>query len=400
MRPGDATGGQQNHRREQLVKSPSVRVAVIGGGILGVSSALQLARLGARVSLVTDGELANEASGRSLAWLNSARFRSAEYHRLRLIGIDRYRTLAARHPAAPWLRFDGGLTWDADDETNKIADVFAHELGIGYDAQRLAPDEVAAVTPGVDARTIPNQGAIFNPGEGWVDLPSLIRVLLDEFSALGGDIVTRAGPAAVEVKGGQVTGVSTAGLRLEADAVLLAAGAAVPKIVAKFGYTIPDATPIALLVRSKPFNTELKAVLNTPRVAVRPTPEGAVVFDSAWAEDEVIRRADGTYEVKPSTIQQLIHEASAVLAGNPALELDSYGVGPKPVPEDGEPVLGALDGIAGFHVAFTHSGATVGLIAGELLAREIATGTMSPLLAPFRPGRFPQTAPETYAAAV
>jgi glycine/D-amino acid oxidase-like deaminating enzyme len=266
------------------VKSPSVRVVVVGGGILGVSSAVHLVRLGAQATLVTDGELANEASGRSLSWLNSARFRSAEYHRLRLIGIDRYRTLATRHPAAPWLRFDGGLTWDADDETNKIADVLAHELSIGYDAQRLAPDEVAAVTPGVDPRAVPQQGAIFNPGEGWVDLPSLMRVLLDEFSERGGDIVTRAGPASVDVKGGRVTGVSTpAGRRLEADAVLVAAGAAVPRIVAKIGYTIPDATPISLLVRSKPLKTGLRAVLNTPRVAVRPTPDGAVVFDSAWS---------------------------------------------------------------------------------------------------------------------
>jgi glycine/D-amino acid oxidase-like deaminating enzyme len=369
--------------------SSSLRVTVIGGGILGVSSAVQLARLGAQVTLVTEGELGNEASGRSLAWLNSARFHSAEYHRLRMIGIDRYRTLAARYPAAPWLRFDGGLTWDADDATNKIGEALAHEQSIGYDAQLLAPDQVAAVTPGVDPRAITRQGAIFNPGEGWVDLPSLIGVLLDEFATRGGEIIAQAGRASVEVRGGRVTGVSTtAGKRFEADAVLVAAGAAVPKIVEEVGYTIPDATPIALLVRSKPLKLALRAVLNTPRVAVRPTPDGAIVFDSAWSEEEVIRRSDGTYEVKNSTIQQLMDEASAVLAGNPKIELDSYGVGPKPVPKDGEPVLGGLDGIAGYYVAFTHSGATMGLITGELLAREIVTGEVSPLLATFRPGRF------------
>jgi glycine/D-amino acid oxidase-like deaminating enzyme len=369
--------------------SESLRVAVIGGGILGVSSAVHLARLGARVTLVTEGGFASEASGRSLAWLNSARFRSAEYHRLRMIGIDRYRTLAAKDPTAPWLRFDGGLTWDADDATNKIHEVFAHEQSIGYDAQFLAPDQVAAVTPGVDARAITRQGAIFNPGEGWVDLPSLIGVLLDEFSVLGGEIVTRAGRASVDVKGGRVTGVSTAaGKRFEADAVLVAAGAAVPKIVAEVGYHIPDATPISLLVKSKPIKVALRAVLNTPRVAVRPTPDGALVLDSAWSEEEVIKRADGTYEVSDSTVQRLLNEVSAVLEGNPKVELDSFGVGPKPVPKDGEPVLGALDGLTGYYVAFSHSGATMGLITGELLAREIVTGEPSPLLATLRPSRF------------
>ena len=369
--------------------SSSLQVAVIGGGILGVSSAVQLARLGARVTLVTESGFSNEASGRSLAWLNSARFRSPEYHKLRMIGIDRYRTLAARYPAALWLRFDGGLTWDADDSTNQIAEAFAHEQTIGYDAQLLSPEQVATVTPGVDVRAITRQGAIFNPGEGWVDLPSLIRVLLDEFATLGGEIVAQAGRATVDVKGGRAAGVSTAcGKRFEADAVLVAAGAAVPKIVADVGVTIPDATPISLLVRSKPLKTGLRAVLNTPRVAVRPTPDGAIVFDSAWSEDEVVRRSDGSYEVQEATVQKLAEEASAVLAGNPRIEIESYGVGPKPVPKDGEPVLGALEAVPGYYVAFTHSGATMGLITGELLSREIVTGEVSPLLATFRPDRF------------
>jgi glycine/D-amino acid oxidase-like deaminating enzyme len=77
-----------------------------------------------------------------------------------------------------------------------------------------------------------------------------------------------------------------------------------------------------------------------------------------------------------------------VLADNPKIEIDSYGAGPKPVPKDGEPVLGALKAVPGYYVAFTHSGATMGLITGELLAREIVTGQASPLLATFRPERF------------
>jgi glycine/D-amino acid oxidase-like deaminating enzyme len=366
-------------------------VVVVGGGIFGVSSAAHLARLGARVTLVTEGALASEASGRSLSWLNSARMRSPAYHQLRMVGIDRYRTLAARYPTAPWLRFDGGLTWDPDDSSNMIAEVYAHEQRIGYDALLLTAEQVASVTPGVDARAIAPQGAIFNPGEGWVDLPSLIGLLCDEFVSQKGVLATHAGRASVTVKGGRVTGISTmSGKSFDADAVLVAAGAAVPRIVAEVGYDLPDATPISLLVRTKPVSVALRAVLNTPRVAVRPAPAGSLVLDSAWSEGEVGRRADGGYDVKESTLRRLLGEVSAVLEGNPALELDSYGVGPKPIPKDGEPVLGALDGIEGYYVAFSHSGATLGLIAGELLAREIVTGSQSPLLQAFRSNRFGQ----------
>lgn len=365
------------------------KVIVVGGGIFGVSSAVHLARLGVQTILVNDGPLANGASGRSLAWLNSSRKRSDEYHRLRMAGIDRYRTLAAKYPNAGWLRFDGGLTWDADDAANEIAAVFRYERNIGYDAQLLSPDDIAAIAPGVDKRSVTPQGAIFNPGEGWVDLPSLIDILSQEFVQRGGTLVTDAGLVTVNVANGCATGVTLANdITLEADAVLLATGANVPGAAAETGHFIPDGTPIALLVRTQPMHLPLRAVLNTPRVAIRPTPTGALVLDSAWSEEEVIAQPGGTYTANDSTVARLLEEASKVLHGNPKLELDTYLIGPKPIPGDGEPVFGQLNDIAGYYVAFSHSGATLGLIAGELLAGEIASGQLNPLLATFRPERF------------
>jgi len=367
----------------------ALKAVVVGAGIFGVSSALHLARLGIPATLVNDGPIANGASGRSLSWLNSSRMRSEAYHRLRMIGIDRYRTLAAKYPKAPWLRFDGGLTWDADDASNEIVAAFAHERRIGYDAQHVAAEEVAAVTPGVDAQAVTQQGAIFNPGEGWVDLPSLIEILLEEFLARGGQLVTDAGRAEVRISNGRANGVTTtSGTGFDADAVLLATGAAVPQMVGEMGQPIGDATPIALLVETTPVHHSLRAVLNTPRVAIRPTPSGALALDSAWSEEEVIVRPDGSHEVKQSTLQGLLNEASKVLEGNPKLEIKRYGVGPKPIPGDGEPVFGELMAVPGCYVAFSHSGATLGLIAGELLASEIAWGEKHPLLEPFRPERF------------
>jgi glycine/D-amino acid oxidase-like deaminating enzyme len=216
--------------------------------------------------------------------------------------------------------------------------------------------------------------------------------LLGEFAALGGTLVSDGGQASVHLDDGRAKGATAGdGRYFEADAVLVAAGAAAPTIVARAGRHIPDATPIALLVRTNPVNVALRAVLNTPRVAIRPTPSGGLVLDSAWSEEEIVTRQDGTFEVKDSTVRGLLEAASAVLKGNPVLVLDSFGVGPKPIPKDGEPVFGSLGGVPGYYVAFSHSGATLGLIAGELLADEIVTGEPHPLLATFRPCRFDQT---------
>lgn len=365
------------------------KVIVIGAGIFGVSSGLHLARRGVAVTIVNDGPVANGASGRSLSWLNSSRMRSDAYHRLRMAGIDRYRTLAAKHPHADWLSFAGGLTWDGDDEKNEIEAAYRHETSLAYHAVHLEPRQVADMTPGVNAAAITRQGAIFNPGEGWVDLPKLINVMLKEFAALGGVVMTDAGVARVVVGDGRAIGVATSsGRSFQGDAILLATGPSVPKMVTEAGQHIGDATPVSLLVTTKPADVALEAVLNTPRVAVRPAPGGRLALDSAWSEEEVIRKPDGGYEIRKSTLDGLLAEASNVLEGNPRLELEAYGVGRKPIPGDGEPVFGELQAIPGYFVAFSHSGATLGLIAGEMLAFEIATGGRHPMLAPFRPERF------------
>jgi fructosyl amine oxidase (glucosone-forming) len=366
-----------------------IKVAVVGGGVIGVSTAQQLARAGADVILLTEGALTSGASGRSLSWLNSAGMWREPYHRLRMAGIDRYRTLSAQYPGVRWLRFAGGLVWYAEDQGEELRRRHDHEVAHGYDSHVLRPDRVGAHTPGVNATAIPHTGAIWNPGEGWVDLPSLVQFLIKDFVARGGKLATKAGQCTVRSKAGSITGVATkTGHLIGADAVVLAAGAAVPAMVADLGITIPDATPVSLLATSRPVHHPLRAVLNTPRVSLRPTPDGALAVDSDWANAHITRTADGSYEVPPSIIESLLAEASLVLEGTPRLEAAWCGIGPKPVPGDGESVLGRVDDVTGLYLAFTHSGATLGLIAGELLAYEITTGAPHPMLAEFNVRRF------------
>jgi len=365
------------------------RVAVVGGGVLGASTAQQLARGGADVVLVTEGELTNNASGRSLSWLNSAGVRSESYHRLRMAGIDRYRTVAAHHPVHDWLRFDGGLAWAPSDQADEVRTRHGHEVAHGYESHLLGPDGVAAQVPGVDPGAIPEAGAVWNPGEGWVDLPSLVQFLVKDFAGQGGRLVTKAGRCQVEVRGGAVSAVHAAGgERFPVDAVVLATGPAVPAMAADLGITIPDSTPISVLVTTKPLSHELTAVLNTPRVSLRPTPGGALAVDADWPSDSITRSTDGGYGVPEVVLEALLAEASRVLIGHPRLEADWSGIGPKPIPGDGNPVLGRVDDVAGLSLAFTHSGATLGLIAGELLAYEIVEGRGHPLLADFNVRRF------------
>jgi len=371
-----------------MTSSFPIKVGVVGGGVIGVSTAWQLARAGADVILLTASALTSEASGRSLSWLNSAGMWREPYHRLRMAGIDRYRTLSAQQPGLRWLRFAGGLAWYAG-LGEQLRQRHDHDVAHGYESHVLTRDQVSAHSPGVNTATIPDAGAIWNPGEGWVDLPSLVQFLIKDFLERGGQLITSAGQCTVGVNAGSITGVITGDRELvRVDAVVLATGAAAPAMLADLGITVPDATPISLLVTSRPVNHPLRAVLNTPRVSVRPTPDGALAIDSDWTSAHITRAGDGSYQVPPAIIEELLAEASRVLQGDPELKAAQYGIGPKPVPADGEPVLGRVDDVPGLYVAFTHSGATLGLIAGELLAYEIMTGASHPMLAEFNIRRF------------
>ncbi|MBP1235449.1 glycine/D-amino acid oxidase-like deaminating enzyme [Arthrobacter sp. PvP102] len=364
------------------------RVAVIGGGILGVSTAVHLLRQGASVVLLTERGLASEATGRSLSWLNSAGERSTPYHQLRLAGVDRYRTLFAADPGREWLQFDGGLMWNAAGQSDATESRHAYEKSVGYDSKLLAPEEIAAVTPGIDSRAIADN-AIFNPGEGWVSLPDLVDFLMEEFHTRGGELVLNAGKASVTVNGGRATGVATTGGKTyEAGTVLVACGAATPAVVAPLGVHIPNGSPVSMLVLTKPVDHSVRAVMNTPRAAVRPNPGNTLALDHDWYEDRITEHGDGQFSIPDDVVQELADEASKLIAGNPELKPASWKIGYKPIPGDGEPVLGELGSVPGCFVAFTHSGATLGLIAGELLAGEIMTGNKHPMLATFRAERF------------
>jgi glycine/D-amino acid oxidase-like deaminating enzyme len=224
---------------------------------------------------------------------------------------------------------------------------------------------------------------LWNPGEGWVDLPALVAHLVRQLLHRGGQVVTDAGRATVKVAAGRVRAVrTTRGDRFPADLALLATGADVPRAAAELGVRLPDATPLALLVRTAPVEVGLRVVLNTPRASLRPAPDGGLSVDADWTAGSIASTADG-YGVP----DELLAEASGLLAGHPQLSAASLGIGPKPIPADGDPVLGPLE-VDGLFVAFTHSGATLALVAGELLADQMLTGEQPALLAPFGASRF------------
>lgn len=369
------------------MNSSKKQVVVIGGGVLGVSTAAHLMKhQGLDVTLVTEDSCGDGASGRSLSWLNSFLKHSPAYHALRVEGMKKYREFAVTHDTSDYLHYSGGAYWPGVGDIG-VEELSEHLNSVGYDVEVLSPSEVAERGLGLDPDALPEQ-VMFTAEDGWVDLPSLIRVLLEEFRATGGKLRENAGKAAVDIKDGCVVGVLLGdGSRLPADEVVVATGPAVPQMLREVGVEIPDRTPVSVLVRTEPIDHGLNVVVNSPHVAVRPNIDGNLVLDRGWAEAHVLGDAESGYSIPDWVVERLLHEASSLLVGHPELHAVSCGIGPKPIPGDGEPVVGELDNVQGYFVAFAHSGATLALVIGELLAREL-TGSSEELLSAFRPRRF------------
>lgn len=198
----------------------------------------------------------------------------------------------------------------------------------------------------------------------------------------------------VEPADGRASGArSENGQSWHGDAVVVAYGSHTPAVVTQLGVHIPDGSVPSMLVITEPARAAAKTVLNTPRAAMRPNPGETFAIDHSWYEDRIVEHEDGTWSIDEATVKELTGEASALLGDAEPLTPASWKLGRKPIPGDGLPVFGELATVPGCHVAFTHSGATLGLIAGELTAYEVLTGTRHPLLAEFRPERFSTTPP-------
>lgn len=293
--------------------------------------------------------------------------------------MQRFRQFAADHDSADYLNFSGGVYWPGEGDV-PVAELHEHLTAAGYDAQILTPAQVAERRLGLDPAALPEQ-VPHAPEEGWVDLSSLIRVLLEEFTAAGGRV-------SVDVEAGRATGVHLAdGTRIAADTVVVATGADALRMLGEIGTQMPDATAMAVLVRTEPVDHGLGVVVNSPRIAVRPNVGGTLVLDRDGVEDHLLGESPAEYRVPDEVVEELLAEVSAILPGRPTLRAQSCGIGPKPIPGDGEPVIGPLEDIESCFVAFTHSGVTLALVVGDLLACEVM-GSPEELLATFRPGRF------------
>lgn len=212
---------------------------IIGGGVIGLSSAFELARSGARVTVLERSSCGQESSwagGGILSTLLPWDYPPAVTN-LTQLGCEMYpewvRQVAEISGIDPEYRRSGLLAIDAVDGARAMAWGRAHDVRVDYlphcgDVQQEL---------GID------KSALWLPGVAQVRNPRLMKSLREALVRIGVDFVEHAEVDEIGAVAGGVSGVRAAGTDYRAERYVLAAGAWSKNLLGRLGEPI-DVKPI------------------------------------------------------------------------------------------------------------------------------------------------------------
>ncbi len=362
------------------------RIVVIGGGILGCSTAYRLAKRGAEVTLCERAELGAGASGKSGAWINAHQSKLPRHY----FEISRLSTLAwhelEQEVDGIRVKWGGRLEWSGDAEAGATLLAAAErQQGWGYPMELVDAERIRDLVPALIIDPGLTTG-VFAPLEGGVEPVEALRALAGAASALGADIRLNTEVQGIELANGRVSAVRTDSGVIPADAVVVAGGVDTSTISAWLGVHVPLRPAPGVLAHTAGPAPDLPSIVAGPDVFVIPQPSGRHVIGRGFVGQPV-------YSTDRPASEQAEAEAVFSMARSRfttmgQAHLDDVTVGWRPLPIDGHPIIGFASSVPGLYPIVTHSGFTLAATLSRLAAIEILDGVSVDLLQPYRPDRF------------
>jgi glycine oxidase len=335
-------------------------VLIVGAGIVGLLSALELTDRGRRVTVIDAPAVyppASWAGGGILSPLHAWRY-ADPMNRLTADATARYQGLVTRLAGSAGLRRDdlnlSGL-WVAVDEPERArARVWAR-------AWRLPCREAA------QGEHLPGAGeapGLWFPEIGNIRIPRLLKALRGALKGRGVTFVSaRVERLWPEGRGAEVA--LAGGERLRAAMVLVSAGAWGARLLAPLGVALPlfPAKGEMLLYRLAP--GRVPAMILTEQGYLIPRADGAVLVGSTLEEGE------GSHYPSVTGRWALEKKAAALLPALAGLRPVAHWAGVRPGCRRDYPYLGRVPGCEGVFAAAGHyrNGLVAAPASAELLAR-------------------------------
>ncbi|MCI0430429.1 MAG: FAD-binding oxidoreductase [Rhodospirillales bacterium] len=222
-------------------------VVVVGGGIIGASTALTLAERRVSVVLCEKGVIAGEQSGRNWGWCRK-QGRDQRELPLMLESMRLWEGLAERAGADVGFRRTG-IFYLAQDE----AEMARHEAWLEaarafqLDTRVIGAAELDRLLPGGARQWA---GALYTASDGRAEPRDAAPAIARAAARAGAVVATRCAVRGIETEGGRVAAAVTERGRIRCSAVVLAGGAWSRLFCGSLGLTLPQ-----LIIRASVMHT-------------------------------------------------------------------------------------------------------------------------------------------------
>jgi glycine/D-amino acid oxidase-like deaminating enzyme len=249
-----------------------VDVAIIGGGIAGVSTALELAERGVSVALFEKGVIGGEQSSRNWGWCRQMGRDSREIP-LILESLKLWRGMNERVAAETGFT-KCGIVYLCETEEEVAAretwyNTNAKPYGLetrlvsGAEADRLQPGSTRAW-----------KGALYTPNDGRAEPQLAPSAIAEAARKRGAQVFTNCAVRGIEKAAGRISGIVTEKGTVACDAVVLAGGAWSRRFSANAGIDFPQLSVINSVQRTEPIETRLEHSCSAGKFAVRKRLDG------------------------------------------------------------------------------------------------------------------------------
>ncbi|MEM7018175.1 MAG: FAD-binding oxidoreductase [Pseudomonadota bacterium] len=224
-------------------------VAIIGGGIIGCSTAYYTAKAGLNVLLVDKGAAGFEQSTRNWGWVHQQvrhphLIPFAMYSRQLWAGLE-----AELGQALEW-RMGGNLSI-ASTQTHMAAfeDYQRKAMAAGLETQLLTAEQTQAMLPGVNASVA---GALYIDSDGQANPHLATRAFANAAAEAGATIIEGCVANHVLCADNTVQGVATELGEVKAEQVVIAGGAWSRRLLKPLGIKLPQNAIRSTVIRTTP----------------------------------------------------------------------------------------------------------------------------------------------------
>ncbi|HXI26194.1 MAG TPA: glycine oxidase ThiO [Pyrinomonadaceae bacterium] len=366
----------------------SAEVAIVGGGVIGLSIARALTRRGMRDVVVIErqecGREASWAAGGILAPQIEADA-SDDFFRLGCASRDLYPQFAAELQAESGIDVELDTTGTmsvafSEDEEAELRHRIEWQRTQGLRVEWLTGDKARAVEPRLSTNV---RSALSFPNDYQVDNRKLVEALVIANQRHGVRLITGCGVRKIQISDGAVTGIQTELGFLSAKRIVIAAGA--------WSSLIQAAEALLPRLEIEPIRGQMlcfnapgfaRHVIYSSRGYIIPRRDGRLLAGSTSEHVGFDKRVT---EAGVETILSLAIEITPALQN---ISIADSWAGFRPRAKDDLPVLGSVADVKGLFYATGHyrNGILLAPITGEVIAEAILDD--SPKWTAFSPQRF------------